>query len=61
MTIDPLKVFMNAERFRRADMHLRSALDQDLAVAVAAPALVLSAFASEILLEMHRSNRDRRS
>jgi HEPN domain-containing protein len=48
---DPFKIFMNAERFRQADLFLRSALDQRLAVAVASPALILSAFASEVYLK----------
>jgi hypothetical protein len=45
---DPLKIFMNAERFRIADLTLRSSQYQNVAVAVAGPALVLSAFASEL-------------
>jgi HEPN domain-containing protein len=48
---DPFKMFMNAERYRRADLLLRSAQDPQLAVAVASPALILSAFASEIYLK----------
>ncbi|MCK1707630.1 MULTISPECIES: hypothetical protein [unclassified Bradyrhizobium] len=50
-TPDPLKVFMNAERFRIADLVLRGSQDQRVAVAVASPALVLSAFASELYLK----------
>jgi hypothetical protein len=47
----PLRIFMNAERFRQADLLLRSFDDQQIAVAVASPALILSAFASEIYLK----------
>jgi len=45
---DPFKIFMNAER---ADVLLRSFQDPQIAVAVANPALVLSAFASELYLK----------
>jgi hypothetical protein len=48
---DPFKIFMNAERYRQADLLLRSFGDQQIAVAVASPALILSAFASEIYLK----------
>jgi hypothetical protein len=48
---DPFKIFMNAERFRQADLLLRSVQDERLAVAIASPALILSAFASEIYLK----------
>lgn len=48
---DPLKIFMNAERFRIADLVLRSDKNQNVAVAVAGPALVISAFASELYLK----------
>ena len=48
---DPLKIFMNAERFRQADLLLRSFNDQQIAVTVASPALILSAFASELYLK----------
>jgi hypothetical protein len=48
---DPLKIFVNAERFRIADLTLRSSQYQNVAVAVAGPALVLSAFASELYLK----------
>jgi len=51
VSVDPFKVFMNAERFRRADVLLRSVQDPQIAVAVASPALVLSAFASELYLK----------
>jgi hypothetical protein len=48
---DPFKIFMNAERFRQADLLLRCVQDSRLAVAVASPALILSAFASEVYLK----------
>jgi HEPN domain-containing protein len=48
---DPLKIFMNAERFRQADLLLRSVNDQRIAVTIASPALILSAFASELYLK----------
>jgi len=51
VSIDPFKVFMNAEGFRRADILLRTKQDPQLAVAVASPALVLSAFASELYMK----------
>src|SRR5712675_1913175 len=51
VSVDPFKIFMNAERFRRADVLLRSVQDPQIAVAVASPALVLSAFASELYLK----------
>jgi hypothetical protein len=48
---DPLKIFMNAERFRQADLLLRSFNEQQIAVTIASPALILSAFASELYLK----------
>jgi len=48
---DPFKIFMNAERFRQADLLLRSVQDPHLSVAVGPPALILSAFASEVYLK----------
>src|ERR1700748_1063655 len=48
---DPLKIFMNAERFRIADLVLRQNNNPQIMVAVARPALVLSAFASELYLK----------
>jgi hypothetical protein len=48
---DPFKIFMNAERFRQADLLLRSFDDPQIAVVVASPALILSAFASEVYLK----------
>ncbi|MEY9157342.1 hypothetical protein [Bradyrhizobium japonicum] len=51
IAVDPFKTFMNAERYRLADSILR--LDQHRALfsAVASPAMVLSAFASELYLK----------
>jgi len=48
---DPLKIFMNAERFRVADLVLRRVPDQNTAAAIGGPALVLSALASELYLK----------
>ena len=42
---------MNAERFRQADLLLRSFNEQQIAVTIASPALILSAFASELYLK----------
>jgi hypothetical protein len=50
-TPDPLKIYMNAERFRLADTLLRQNPDPQVAVTIATPALVLSAFASELYLK----------
>jgi hypothetical protein len=44
-------MYMNAERYRIADKYLRSNQEQMLAVSLAGPALILSAFASELYLK----------
>jgi hypothetical protein len=48
--LDPLKIYMNAERFRIADNQLRSTDPQVMNV-VGLPTLVLCAFASELYLK----------
>jgi hypothetical protein len=49
---DPFKVYMNAERFRIADMLLRQASSTpDVAAAIGGPTLVMAAFASELYLK----------
>jgi hypothetical protein len=50
-TPDPLKIFMNAERFRIANRVLRQVKDQSTAAAVGGPALIYSALASELYLK----------
>ena len=45
---DPFKIYMNAERYRIADAALRSDHYRDIQTSVAAPAMVLSAFAAEL-------------
>lgn len=51
--IDPLKIYMNAERYRIADRVLRieGHKDPNLMIAIGAPHMVLSAFASELYLK----------
>jgi hypothetical protein len=50
-TIDPLHIFMHGVRFMVADERLRTTNDQYVMTYVMAPALVLSAFASETFLK----------
>ncbi|MGY8705126.1 hypothetical protein RAD16_05205 [Bradyrhizobium sp. 18BD] len=50
--LDPFKIYMNAERFRAADAILRSDANmKDYGPTIAAPSMVLSAFASELYLK----------
>jgi hypothetical protein len=51
VAVDPFKIYMNAERFRIADQTLRSDLHRDLMTTLASPAMMLSAFASELYLK----------
>jgi len=46
-----LKIFMNAERFRISDLILRGNSNAQIMAAIGGPALVLSAFASELYLK----------
>lgn len=50
-TLDPISIFMQGERFMQADEHLRSMQDPYLMMVVGPPALVLSAFASELFMK----------
>jgi HEPN domain-containing protein len=49
--IDPLKTFMNAERFRISDRHLRSVGDLQLLNVMGTPAMVMGTFAIELYLK----------
>lgn len=48
---DPLYIYMNAERFRIADQHMRAVNDINLLNSFAPVAIVVSAFASELYLK----------
>jgi HEPN domain-containing protein len=50
ITLDPLMTFAQAERFLKADAHLRCS-NQDIRVQTVVPSVVLSAFASELYLK----------
>jgi hypothetical protein len=51
--LDPLKIYMNAERFRLADNYLRSSANPDIEFRqiIGLPALVICAFAAELYLK----------
>jgi hypothetical protein len=49
--VDPFKTYMNAERFRIADALLRADTNRRFLPSVASPAIILSAFASELYLK----------
>jgi hypothetical protein len=52
---DPRKIFEHAERFRWTDIHLRLHRDQQVLPMILLPAMMLSAFASELYLKcLHR-------
>jgi HEPN domain-containing protein len=48
---DPIKTFIQAERFFRADIYLRKNDDYNHMNAIAIPSMVMSAFASELFLK----------